>query len=88
MTDNGVELGSTRLDKAIFNLPSLFKSSETTFISIKFKSVLFAATRPDASDKPLFNIISISHSVQLFDHLLLTFECLSLVTRGRDELRP
>ena len=35
--------------------------------------LLVAATRPDASDQPLFNIISISHSVQLFDHLL-TFE--------------
>ena len=39
---------------------------------------LVAATRPDARDKPLFNITSISHSVQLFDHLL-TFECLLLV---------
>ena len=35
--------------------------------------LLVAANRPDPSNQPLFNIISISHSVQLFDHLL-TFE--------------
>ena len=44
---------------------------------------LVVSTRPDASDKPLFNIISISHSVQLFDHLL-TFECLLLIATSCD----
>ena len=54
------------------------KISEITFTSIYFKSVLslVATTRPDARDKPLFNITSISHSVQLFDHLLTHFNAL------------
>ena len=67
--------GSTRLDKPILNLRSFFKSvkQHSHLFNLNLCCLLFAATRPDSSHKPSFNIISISHSVQLFDHLL-TFE--------------
>ena len=73
------ELKHTRLDKPIWNLRRKHLCLMIFFKSVKSHSHLFnlnlccllvAATRPDARDKPLFNITSISHSVQLFDHLL------------------
>ena len=65
----------TRLDIPILNLRSLFKSvkQHSHLFNLNLCCLLVAATRPDTSNQPLFNIISISHSVQLFDHLL-TFE--------------